>query len=107
MVFPNVQYLGPASPGSPTPIQARTEETMRELDSRTSDGIHVRLLWHPPDGHVSVAVHDTKTGEQFDLPVGDGDRAVDVFHHPYAYAGDRRGSGRQHWPGATDSALAA
>lgn len=31
----------------------------RELDSRVSDGIHVRMLWH----------------------------ATDVFLHPYAYAG--------------------
>jgi hypothetical protein len=58
----------------------------RELDSRTSDGIRVRLLWHPADGHVSVAVNDTKTGEAFELPVREGTRALDVFNHPYAYA---------------------
>ena len=61
----------------------------RELDSRSSDGIHVRLIWHPADGHVSVAVSDTKTGERFELPVADGDRPLDVFHHPYAYAAQR------------------
>jgi len=58
----------------------------RELDSRTSDGIQVRLLWHTADGHVSVAVSDTKTGEAFELRVRDGERPLDVFHHPYAYA---------------------
>ncbi len=65
----------------------------RELDRRTGDGIEVRLLWSQNDGHVTVAVTDTKTGESFDLPVRDGDRALDVFHHPYAYAAraqDRR-----------------
>jgi hypothetical protein len=58
----------------------------RELDSRTSDGIHARLLWHPRDGHLSVTVDDTRGGEIFELAVHDGDQALDVFHHPYAYA---------------------
>jgi hypothetical protein len=77
MVYPHVQYRGPAHPDLP--------QAPRELDSRISDGIHVRLLWHPADGHVSVAVHDIKTDEAFELPVGDGDLAVDVYRHPYAY----------------------
>jgi hypothetical protein len=58
----------------------------RELDSRTGDGINVRMLWHPSENRVSVAVTDTRTGEGFELPVGDGERALDVFHQPYAYA---------------------
>ncbi len=58
----------------------------RELDRRTGDGIEVRLLWSQHDGHVTVAVTDTRTGEMFELPVREGDRALDVFHHPYAYA---------------------
>ena len=58
----------------------------RELDSRTSDGIRVQLLWHPVDGHVSVAVNDTKNGDAFELEVGRSQHALDVFHHPYAYA---------------------
>ncbi|MBV9414862.1 MAG: hypothetical protein JO363_07800 [Solirubrobacterales bacterium] len=58
----------------------------RELDSRTGDGIEVRLLWCQTDGHVTVAVTDTRTGEAFELPVGEAERALDVFHHPYAYA---------------------
>lgn len=60
----------------------------RELDSRTSDGIHVQLLWHPLDGHVSVAVNDTKTDEAFELEVRYGQQPLDVFRHPYAYAAD-------------------
>jgi hypothetical protein len=62
----------------------------RELDSRVSDGTHVRLLWHACDGHVSVTVDDAKTGAAFEVLVPDGDRALDVFHHPYAYAALRR-----------------
>jgi hypothetical protein len=58
----------------------------RELDSRCNDGIHVRLLWHTADGHVSVAVNDTRTGEEFELRVRAGQRPLDVFQHPYAYA---------------------
>ena len=45
MVYPHVTYFGQA-------------HTTRELDSRSSDGIYVRLLWHLDDGHVSVAVSD-------------------------------------------------
>jgi hypothetical protein len=35
---------------------------------------------------LSVAVNDTKAGRTFELEVHDHDRALDVFHHPYAYA---------------------
>lgn len=35
---------------------------------------------------MTVAVTDTKTGDAFELPVREGERALDVFHHPYAYA---------------------
>ena len=62
----------------------------RELESRSSDGINVRLLWHPSQNRVSVAVTDTKTGAAFELPVRDAERALDVFHHPYAYAARRK-----------------
>ena len=63
---------------------------LRELDHRVSDGIDVRLLWRPHDDRVLVAVHDSKTGESFAIEVGSDQRAMDVFHHPFAYAGDRR-----------------
>ena len=62
------------------------ESTLRELDSRTSDGVHVTLLWRPLDNHVSVSVSDTKGGELFEVDVRPGVRALDVFHHPYVYA---------------------
>ena len=71
--------------------QSRTQIT-RELDRRTGDGIEVRLLWCQDDGRVTVAVSDTKSGVAFQLPVREGERALDVFHHPYAYAA-RRGIG--------------
>jgi hypothetical protein len=87
MVYPHVEYRGPAHPDV---LHPSAPAMPRELDSRVSDGIHVRLLWHPADSHVSVAVHDTKTATSFELAVGEGERARDVFHHPYAYAAGRR-----------------
>jgi hypothetical protein len=75
--------VGPAHPNQ---AQAPRSTTTRELDGRTSDGIDVRMLWHPEDDRISIAVNDTKTGEVFELPVHDGESAVEVFHHPYAYA---------------------
>jgi hypothetical protein len=59
---------------------------MRELHSRTSDGIQVDLLWCERHDRAWVAVTDTKRGGAFSLPVRDGERALDVFHHPFAYA---------------------
>jgi hypothetical protein len=60
--------------------------TIVELDSRVNDGIHVRLLWGERDARLAVTVSDSKTCEAFVLEVREGERALDVFHHPYAYA---------------------
>ena len=65
---------------------AQLPHTMRELDSRSADGIQVRLLWSEGEGRVMVAVADAKSGDGFSIEVGDGDDVLDVFHHPYAYA---------------------
>jgi hypothetical protein len=62
----------------------------RELDHRTSDGIDVWLLWNQAADQVVVAVFDAKSGEAFEIPVRDGERARDVFHHPFAYAAHHR-----------------
>jgi hypothetical protein len=63
---------------------------LRELDHRVSDGIDVRLLWRPHDNRTFVAVADARTGESFTIEVGEHQRALDVFQHPFAYAGNRR-----------------
>jgi hypothetical protein len=62
---------------------------LRELDHRTNDRIDVWLLWRECDDQVLVAVADDKTGERFRIEVRAGERALDVFHHPYAYAACR------------------
>jgi hypothetical protein len=67
-----------------------TLSAVRELDRRSTDGLEVTLRWHASTDVVSVAVLDTKTGEEFELVVHDGEYALDVFHHPYAYAANRR-----------------
>jgi hypothetical protein len=58
---------------------------IRELDRRTNAGIDVRLIWNSDTDDVIVAVHDTLTGELFELQVAASD-ALFAFRHPYAYA---------------------
>ena len=38
---------------------------------------------------VAVSLHDAKCGEGFEVAVGPGERALDVFHLPFAYAAFR------------------
>ena len=57
----------------------------RELAARESDGIHVLLLWHPRENAVTVSVEDARVGDCFQLAVAP-ERALDAFHHPFAYA---------------------
>ena len=59
--------------------------TIRELDHRHNDGIDVTLLWDAATNRVSVFVRDARAGEAFEVDVEPG-RALDAFHHPYAYA---------------------
>ena len=59
---------------------------LRELDHRSSDRIDIHLLWREDDGQVLVTVADEKTGDRFTIEVREDERALDVFHHPYAYA---------------------
>jgi hypothetical protein len=58
----------------------------RELHSRMSGGIHVRLLWCAGEDRVFVAVNDHTTGDAFTVDVPRGEPALRVFHHPFAYA---------------------
>jgi len=58
---------------------------VRELASRESNGLAVRLEWHPGSDAVTVSVRDARTGDRFQLAV-DRTRALDAFYHPFAYA---------------------
>jgi hypothetical protein len=59
-----------------------------ELASRASNGVEVALLWDRRSNDLRVCVRDTGTGVEFELAAGHHN-ALDVFHHPYAYAAAR------------------
>jgi hypothetical protein len=61
-------------------------DTIIELDNRTTDGIEVRMLWDRAANRVTVTASDVRSGEALEIEVRDSERALDVFHHPYAYA---------------------
>ncbi len=57
----------------------------RELARRVSGTDEVLLLWHPDSDRVELSVRDLTTGAGLEIEVPPG-RAMDAFHHPYAYA---------------------
>jgi hypothetical protein len=63
----------------------RSHRRYRELAARESDGVRVRLLWHPDATALTVSVEDVRVGDRFQLAVAP-DRALDGFYHPFAYA---------------------
>jgi hypothetical protein len=67
-----------------------TDTTCRmELASRESNGITVKLFWSRSTNLVTVAVADAATDDYFELVLDEDERAMDVFHHPYAHAAAR------------------
>ena len=72
--------------------------SLRELHSRVNEGVHIRLLWCENDGRLAVAVTDTRSCEAFSIEIRDGEDALDVFNHPFAYAA---------WHGIKSSARSA
>jgi hypothetical protein len=78
--------------------------TLHELAHRRNDGIDVTMFWEAETNRVTVAVTDAKGGEAFDIDVLPDMRAMDVFHHPFAYAPTRRVSERPRSPKRHESA---
>jgi hypothetical protein len=62
----------------------------RELDARVGAGFDVRLWWDPASGRLAVTVAHDATGLELDVPVRDREAPLEVFHHPFAYAGEAR-----------------
>jgi hypothetical protein len=62
-----------------------THSPFRELAHRSNDGVEVVLFWHEVTSDLTVCVSDKRSGAYFELPAP-RERALDVFHHPYAYA---------------------
>jgi len=58
---------------------------VEELAHRDADGIEVSLLWSPADDSLTVSCVDARTEERFTI-AAEPSIALDVFHHPYAYA---------------------
>ncbi len=59
-----------------------------ELDARHAGGIDVELLWDPRTQGVLVVAHDASSDETVTIYV-EPDQALEVFRHPFAYAGQR------------------
>jgi hypothetical protein len=70
-------------------FEARDDISRTELASRKTNGITVRLLWSRSTNLVTVAVDDAADGAYFELILDGNDRALDVFHHPFAHAAAR------------------
>jgi hypothetical protein len=56
----------------------------RELAHRVNNGIEVSLYWDKVGDTLTLEVYDAKLDEYFELEVPRA-RALDAFHHPYAY----------------------
>ena len=60
--------------------------SIQELDTRTVDGLHVRLLWSVVEQRAWVSVVDVKRDQTVSVPISESQSPLDVFHHPFAYA---------------------
>jgi len=70
-------------------FEARDKFSRTELASREANGITVRLLWSRSTNLVTVAVDDAANDDHFELILDEDERALDVFHHPFAHAAAR------------------
>ena len=70
-------------------FEATDDISRTELASRGTNGITVILLWSRATNLVTVAVDDAGNDDHFELILDEHDRALDVFHHPFAHAAAR------------------
>lgn len=57
----------------------------RGLAQRECDGLHVALIWFEQSNRLVVCVRDERSGDYCEL-AAEAANALDVFHHPFAYA---------------------
>jgi hypothetical protein len=69
-------------------IAALTEIARRELARRVNGGLEITLYWHPDDNSTSIDIRHATTDETISFPVP-ADRALDAFHHPFAYLAEQ------------------
>ena len=70
-------------------FEATDDISRTELASRESNRITVRLFWTRATNLVTVAVDDAANDDYFELVLDENERALDVFHHPFAHAAAR------------------
>jgi hypothetical protein len=70
---------------SPDSSAGAFESERRELARRSSAGVDVTLYWHPTLDELIVCVWDEHHDAYFELRP-QRYQALDVYHHPYAYA---------------------
>ena len=58
---------------------------IRELAERTSNGTRNRLYWRQGTRELWVEIWERELDVTIEIPA-DPERALEVFHHPYAYA---------------------
>jgi hypothetical protein len=56
----------------------------KELAHRSADGLEVTLLWDPLNDRLTVRVEDARTGDVYQVPVGNA-KPLEVFEHPFGY----------------------
>ena len=71
---------------SPDSSAGEFESERRELARRSSAGVDVTLYWHPKLDELTVSVRDERRDAYFEIRPHRY-LALDVYHHPYAYAG--------------------
>jgi hypothetical protein len=77
----------------------RTREPIRELAERTSNGTLMRLFWLQGTRELWVEVYEPEFDMTIVIPT-EPQRALETFHHPYAYvAADRALSQHASSPG--------
>jgi hypothetical protein len=64
---------------------AMSDATLTELASRRNDGLEITLYWARADDSVHLEISNERNGSTWAFPV-DRARALDAFHHPFAYA---------------------
>jgi hypothetical protein len=72
-----------------TGLFAGVGQSRVELAVREQSGVAVTLHWVRGTDLLFVSVVDRRNGEAFELVLQPDERALDVFHHPYAYAAAR------------------
>jgi hypothetical protein len=63
-----------------------TDTTRRELARRVSGDLEITLYWNALDNSTTIDIDEAATEETISFAVP-GERALDAFHHPFAYRG--------------------